>query len=67
VNNKEDTLTASANLRGWKKRVTSILKSDDVYKIEPDDDRKGRGAYGELRNTMKKCRRFMEHLLNSVP
>lgn len=63
-NNRGDTLMAATKLRDWKKRVTAVLKSDDVYKIEPDEDRKGKGVYGELRNTIKKCRRFMEQLLN---
>jgi hypothetical protein len=59
----KDTRTASAQLREWKKQVAAILGSEEIYGIEADDDRKGSGPYGELRNVIKKCRRFLGGLL----
>jgi hypothetical protein len=66
INDKEDTITASAKLREWKKRVAALTGSDEIYKIEADDDRKGRGMYGVLRNTIKKCRQYVESVLSSL-
>ncbi|MFO1118834.1 MAG: TIR domain-containing protein [Rhodospirillales bacterium] len=65
INEKKDTVTASAKLREWKKRVATLSGSDDIYKIEADDDRKGKGMYGELRNTMKKCRQYIGEILSA--
>jgi hypothetical protein len=64
MNNKEDTRAASVNLVEWKKRVAAIVGSDEIYTIEPDHDRWGKGMYGVLRNTMKKYRRYMESLIS---
>jgi TIR domain len=64
LNDKDHALTASGNLTEWKKRVATIIGSDEIYTIEADDDRRGRGLYGVLRNSIKKYRRYVETLIS---
>jgi hypothetical protein len=63
LNNKAHTPTAAVNLLEWKKRVAVIIGSDEIYTIEADEDRSGRGMYGVLRNSIKKYRRYIEDLI----
>jgi hypothetical protein len=63
LNNKDRTRTASVDLLEWKKRVAMIIGSDEIYTIEADEDRSGRGMYGVLRNSIKKYRRYIESLM----
>lgn len=63
LDDKEDTLAAAASLREWKKRVAAVV-GPHIYGIEPDEDRRGKGMYGLLRNTMKKYRKYLEDVVS---
>lgn len=60
--NDKDTKVADDNLRKWKRRVTQIIKCDDIYDIQPDLNQKT--PYDQIRNSIKKYRIFIKQSLN---
>ena len=58
--NDKDIKTADESLSQWKKRVMNIINRPDLYNIQPDRNQKT--YYNQIRNLIKKCRRFVNDL-----